>query len=167
MRLLLAALAWVVCVGGVALWTSARTAVGSGTPPARAGAEGVFTVEATVSFAAEPDLFALETEGEKAAALRVTVNGAEVLRAESRVLPGRPLVSAPAPAVFAGRNELFVQAHPPQRDLARSHAVRIRVLRDGEPVAERTFWTVPGTPLAETFPLDIPAAAAPGDAHGH
>jgi hypothetical protein len=78
---------------------------------------------------------------------------------------GKPVSGAPAPDVRVGRNEVFVQANPPEAALSRTHAVRLRVLRDGEPVAERTFWTEPGTPLSERFSLEVPAAQESGDGH--
>jgi hypothetical protein len=158
MRILLSLAIWVVFAGGVALFTSRRDARGPVESYARAPAKGIFAVEVTASFAAEPDPFALDTGKEKAAGLVVRVNGVEVLRA-THVTPGKALRAEPVPAVLEGKNELFVEASPPPDQLNRSHAIRIRVLRDGEPVAEKTLWSEPGTPVAAVFPLDVPASA--------
>ncbi|MEK7468905.1 MAG: hypothetical protein AAB074_16140 [Planctomycetota bacterium] len=160
MRFLLTALIWVVFVGSVALFTSRRDARGPVASYARAAAKGIFAVEVTASFTAEPDPFALDTGKAKPAGLVVRVNGVEAIRAAT-VKPGAAIRVEPVAAVLEGKNELFIEAYPPADQLNRSHAIRVRILRDGEPVAERTFWSEPGTPIATAFPLEVPAAGAP------
>ncbi|KAF0246339.1 MAG: hypothetical protein FD180_827 [Planctomycetota bacterium] len=160
MRFLLTAGIWIVFAGSVALFTSRRDARGPVESYARGPARGIFAVEVTASFAAEPDPFALDTGKEKAAGLVVRVNGVEAIRAAT-VRPGEALRAEPVKAVLVGKNELFIEAYPPQDQLNRSHAIRVRVLRDGEPVAEKTFWSEPGTPVAVAFALEVPAAGEP------
>lgn len=166
MRILLTAAIWVAFAGGVALFTARRDARGPVVSFERGPAKGVFAVEVTASFAASPDPFALDTGDVKAAGLVVRVNGVEAIRSAT-VEPGVALRAEPVAAVVEGKNELFVEASPPQDQLSRRHAVRVRVLRDGEPVAERTFWSEPGSPVAAAFPLDVPAAPREEDAHDH
>ena len=160
MRFLLTAAIWIVFAGSVALFTTRRDARGPVMSYARGPAKGVFAVEVTASFSAEPDPFALDTGKAKPAGLVVRVNGVEAIRA-ANVRPGEALRAEPVKAVLEGKNELFIEASPPQDQINRSHAIRVRILRDGEPVAERTFWSEPGTPIATAFPLEVPATAAP------
>jgi hypothetical protein len=168
MRVLLAAACWVAIVGGVAVFQASRAARGPARKYAAHTAAGIFAVEVVASFDSVPDPFALTAGGQKAAAIAVRVNGVEALRKVDGVRAGEALRAEPVPGVVVGRNELFLEANPPQDLISRTHALRVRVLRDGRPVAERTFWTDPGTPLAAAFPLDVPAATGPEeDRHDH
>lgn len=165
MRLILVAAVWVVFVGGVALYVARRDEHGDIASYEARPAAGTFSVEVTTSFPVEADPFALTAGGATAAGLILKVNGVEVLRRTEGVKVGEATVASPVPAVVVGKNELFIEAHPPQDQLLRSQAVRVRVLRDGEPVAEKTFWSEPGVPLSATFPLEVPAEAKKEGGH--
>jgi len=58
-----------------------------------------------------------------------------------------------------------VEANPPVTSAAQYHAVRVRVLRDGQVVGEHSSWSDPGARIADTFPLIV--AAELGKEHGH
>lgn len=168
MRLLLAAAVWVACVGGVALFMARRESRAPAASYAARPATGKFSVEVTASFDVEVDPFGLVTDDTPAAGLIVRVNGVEVLRRKDGVRAGAPVAVESVAAVIVGTNELYVEAHPPQDAVGRAHALRVRVFRDGQPVAERTLWSEPGTPVSGTFSLEIAeAAGAPEDRHDH
>jgi hypothetical protein len=94
-----------------------------------------------------------------------------VLRETKKLDAGKPVIVSPVDGVVIGLNEFFLTANPPQEAINRANAVRVRVLRDGQPIsgAEQTLWSVAGTAVEGTFTLDVPEPAAPneGDAHGH
>jgi len=68
-------------------------------------------------------------------------------------------------------NPPAAQPKPPgaEPDAARLYrAMRVRVLRDGAPVATETIWSEPGGAVQGVFDLVVPAEAAPSDStHSH
>ena len=68
-----------------------------------------------------------------------------------RDAPGDLVRVEPVPGLAAGVNELFVQASPPPEEWDRRHAVRIRIVREGGLVAEKTLWSESGGIVADTF----------------
>jgi hypothetical protein len=159
MRLVLSAAYWAVIVGGVALFIAQRDARRAAPVYVAEEAKGIFALDAVVSFSAEPDPFALDTGGAKAAGLVVRLNGRDVLR-EEKLKAGVAARAEAVTGVVVGKNELFVEANPPTDQLDRAHAVRVRVLRDGVPVAEATVWSEPGMPVAAPVSLDVPKAGS-------
>ena len=110
----------------------------------------------TTSFAVEPDPFALQSDaGEKPHALLVKLNGREILKRTESFPGGTPVQTDHVEGIVEGLNELYVEANPPLDQAGRSHAVRVRVLRDGRPVLERSFWSEPGARIATTFALSV------------
>ena len=73
------------------------------------------------------------------------------------------------PGVVEGENEFYFDANPNDDMLQRSCAVRVRIFRDGEAVADHSLWSEPGTKLATTFSLKVAPADDVGkaDPHGH
>lgn len=172
MRILGAFLAWVVIAGGVHLYLERRAPP----PPPEAyverHAEGVYALEVTPSFGVAPNVFELDLgDGSGKPALVVKLKGKEVLRETKKLEAGMPVLVAPLDDVVIGLNEFYVTANPPSETINRANAVRLRVLRDGQPLsgAERTLWSVAGTAVDGTFTLDVPESAVQNkdDAHGH
>lgn len=172
MRILGALLALVVIAGGVHLYLERRAPP----PPPEAyvvrKAQGVYALEVTPSFGVAPDAFALDLgEGESKPALVVKLKGKDVLRETKMLEPGKPVVVSPLDGVVIGLNEFYIAANPPAETINRANAVRVRVLRDGQPLdgAEQTLWSVAGTAVEGTFTLDVPEPAVQNedDAHGH
>lgn len=158
MRPLLAACIWIVLVGGLALYMGTQQAAPTPREFAPQEAGGVFALEVTTSFAAEPDPFALRLDdAQQAAAVLVRLNGKDVLRRTGRLDSGTPLRVEPIAGIVTGRNEFYVEANPPTDQPTQAHAVRVRVLRDGESVAERTLWSENGARIAATFELSVDA----------
>ncbi len=160
-RVIMAAAVWVVIVGGVGLYMNRRVDA----PPVQAvetrEAQGSYTLEVTPSFAAETDPFALTTDTSASpAALRVLVNGQVALERESEVAGGQPIRVDDVPGLIEGGNEFYVEANPPLSEGSRSHAVRVRILCDGEALAEHSLWSEEGGRIAATFRLAIEAAAS-------
>lgn len=117
-------------------------------------AQGKFSVDVTLTFDAAADEFSLEP-----AAVVVLHHGKEILLHKEPVPAGQSLVAADVPDVVAGRNEFYVKAAPAESDAGASHAVRVRILRDGLPVADETLWSAPGEPVEGTVMIDVPEHA--------
>lgn len=169
MRPLLAAAIWIILVGGLAAYMHGRDQA-LGIPEFRqTSASGDFALEATTSFAVEPDPFALQVdEATKPPALVVKLNGKSVLLITERLEAGTPIVAEKVGGIVEGPNELYVEANPPLEMAGKSHAIRVRLLRGGHTIAEKSFWSEPGSKIATTFTVNVgPAQAVPEDDHGH
>jgi hypothetical protein len=137
-------------------------------PPAQeveTSAAGIFSLDLTLTFDAGPDPFALDLDD--APSLLVEFRGQQLLRETGSVPAGQPIVIAPIRGVDQGKNEFFVKAVPADSNVDVSRAVRVRVLRDGEPISESTLWSEPGLPVQGKVDLVVPASAAPSDDHDH
>ncbi len=167
MRPVLAILIWVVLVGGLTAHMHARQKSNPAVSHEVHEATGVLTLEVTPTFDMEPDPFALQTDTQSAApALLLRVNGKEVLRRTERVERGMPIRVEPVPALIQGHNEIYLEANPPLEQADRSMAVRVRVFRDGQPVADQSVWSDAGSRIATAFPVEIAHEKAP-EAHPH
>ncbi|MBE7462319.1 MAG: hypothetical protein HS116_02390 [Planctomycetes bacterium] len=174
MRLALVAAIWAILVGGVHgylhLRTDARPA-----PDARferAEAAGRYELEVTASFSwraedAAPDPFALKAATSAAPPLAFKLDGQDLPVWSQPLEAGQPVRTAPLPGVKTGIVEFLVRAAPPPDEAQRRHALRLRLLRDGEALDERTFWTEPGLGLTATFAVRVDPAQGPWRAEGH
>lgn len=129
-------------------------------------AAGVFSVELTLTFNAGPDPFGLDRDN--ATAVEVMFRGQPLLRETGTVEAGTPLVVSPVQGVVEGPNEFFVSATPLDENTGLAHALRVRILRDGVPIAEQTLWSAPGQPVRG--PVAVSVAREPNEStetHGH
>lgn len=167
MRPALAVVIWVVLVGGLGLYVRSYEAVKTAQSFQPALAQGAYALEITPTFAAEPDPFALRTEdGEDPPALILKLNGKELLKLTERVGAGAPILVEPLTGLLEGSNEVYLEANPPIKETGRSNALRVRVLRDGIPVSDRTFWSGQGSKIARTLLINT-ASAQPQEEDGH
>lgn len=168
MRIVAAILIWVVLVGGVSLYMERREQI---TPPpeyVRPKAPGIYALDVTASFSVEPDPFAVQLDEKDApVALLLRMGEKELVRRTEKLEAGSLVAVDPIEGVVVGKNEFYIEANPPTEQLNRSHAVRVRIQRDGETVADRTFWTDPGSKLATAFVLEVAPDVAKEDDHGH
>lgn len=158
-RIGLVILLWAVMVGGFGQYMARRVPAAQAGPAALARSEAVYRLEVTPTFAAEADPFALQTgNGEEDVVLRVLLNGVEVLRRGQGIPAGQPVSVDRAPGVLAGANEFYLEASPPVSAGGQAHAVRVRLFRDGIPVADHTLWSEAGGRIAGAFTLEAPEA---------
>jgi len=169
MRPIVAALIWIVLVGGLTFYTHSREPVKALETVATQPVEGTLALEITPSFRAEPDPFALRDDTERtASALTIRVNGKEALRVTDRTEPGRVIRVEPVPGLIRGENEIYLEVNPPLSAGTGSHAVRVRVLQDGRKLQDRTFWSEPGSRIVETFRVKtVPEPQPEKQDHGH
>jgi hypothetical protein len=123
----------------------------------------MFAVEITLTFDAETDPFFTD----QPTSLRVMLGQIELLRRSDRIEAGSTLRIEPVASVAQGRNEFYVEAVPSSEATTGARAVRVRVLRDGEAVADQTLWAEPGEPVAGPVVVDVPRRAGEHPAHAH
>ena len=161
MRFLTVIVIWMVFVGGLSFYMNQREEAGAVREFQTIEAQGVYRLEITTSFDAEPDPFALDIDDTaNPSALLVQLGGEEILRREEGVKAGSSIVVSPIEGLTVGRNEFYIEASPPLDLAERSHAVRVRVFRDETALLDRTFWTEPGVRLATAFEIDIQSESA-------
>jgi hypothetical protein len=159
MRILLAAIIWVVLVGGLAWYMNQRTGAATVTTQERAEAPGIYAVTLTPTFSAAPDPFALRLSDDDAPpALLVRLNGDVIFEATDKLEAGETVVIETVSGIKVGENEFFIEAHPPGEEANQAHALRVAVLRDGDQLVEETLWSEPGLRLAAPLTLEITEA---------
>ncbi len=168
MRPFLVIAVWIVFVGGLTGYMHTREEASAVQEFRQTVAAGHFAVEVTASFAVEPDPFALNVETKKKKpALVLKVNGQEALSITERLDAGAPVVVEKVGGIVEGINELYVEANPPIESVGRVHAVRVRVLKDGRPLAQESLWSEPGNRIASTFKIKVGGSGpAQEDDHG-
>ncbi len=158
-RLALVAAIWVLVMGGTALFLH-LDAPGAGPRPLLPrpeAATGDHALEISTSFALARDPFALTVDADQGRALTVRLSGSIVLEADA-MPSGGVLRIAPIPGLLAGVNEFHVLATPPVDPGGQSevrHALRLRLLRGAEVVAEQTFWAEQGAPVSGTLHMHL------------
>jgi hypothetical protein len=155
MRPATAILIWIVLIGGLATYMHSREHSRSTASYELHHAKGVYALEITTTFPVEPDPFALRTDKGEAPALFVMLNGKEILRRTDRVEAGVPIRVDPVPGLVEGGNEFYLEANPPLESANLSYAVRVKLLRDGQPIMERSAWSEPGSKIAATFHVQV------------
>ena len=141
-------------------------------------AAGVFAIEVTLTFDAGPDIYTFdETSAE------VRFEGRNLLQETETIRAGEPIVISPVAGIAAttadreGRNELLVsvsgEESPPdefsaganQANVQRARAIRVRVLRDGEPLADETYWSEPDGRITGTLEFVVKPIEKGKNAH--
>jgi hypothetical protein len=164
MRPLYVLVVWVVILGGLWLYTTARNAVDRAVPTAVEiqPAPGNYELELTPTFDAigGVDPFALEPTAKPAIVARL--NGQEIVRFEQTAASGIPqrfTWDTERSPVQVGKNEVYVELSSPQGDASAFRGVRVRLLRDEAPIADEMLWSQPGAPVQGAVPIDVPATA--------
>jgi len=166
MRPIMAIAIWIILVGGFSLYLGHRETAPPVREQARPRAEGVYSIEIATTFAVEPDPFSLRIDDtQRPASLRVKLNGKEILRRTERIEAGTPIRLDAFPGVTDGANEFYIEAAAVEQT-GHPLALRLHVRRDGQPLAERVFWSEPGGKLTGTFLLRAGETSPGEDGHG-
>lgn len=175
MRIVLSLLISAGIVVGLSLFMQSRSDQSAPPDLLTRAVEDVLALEVTATFSAdpdsaEPDPFAPnfgapeeggDSSGPRRVPIAVEVAGKQRRYELSDVEAGIPAVIEPLEGLemgsdeMSGRNELVIEANPPEDVISQAHAVRVRILRDGQPIAEWTFWTERYAPLTEAFELTL------------
>lgn len=159
-------LVWGVLLGGLQGFLRLRGHAPKTLVAERETATGAYRLEVTLTFAVEPDPFALVTDAnDRPPALVIQLQGQDILRVTDRLEAGRPLVVTSVPGLKSGVNEFLVAAYPPQEEAWSANALRLRVLQDQRVLADHTVWSIPPEPILATMVVDIPAAAQSEEDH--
>jgi len=121
-------------------------------------ATGKYSAEITLTFDAQADEFALEPTS-----LVLKRQDQVLLKREGLVSAGEPIVVENIAGIVQGENEFYFQCVPKDDGRALARAVRIRVLRDGVPVADRTLWAEAGLVPQGAVVVEVPKTKA----HAH
>ena len=167
MRIIVVIIVWVVIVGGLSLFMSSQDKSAGESSFTIHDAEDTYSLEIVTTFAVETDPFALQTDDtDKPVALLVKVNGETVLKIEEDMESGESIVVDDISGLIVGRNEFYIEANPPLELSNVSHAIRLRVLKEQEILAEKSLWSEPGLKIADTLVLEIKEEMERGG-HGH
>lgn len=156
-RFILVISVWIVFVGGLGLYMYQRNAsTGKSIVPIEfKAAERVYTVEITPTFTAEPDPFALQTDEDELAALVLKLGDMELLSGIEQAEKGKTITVENVKGLVIGSNELYLEASPPIDQSDSSHAVRLRLLEDNIPIAEKTFWSENGSKVTGVLHFEL------------
>ena len=170
MRLFAAAIISICLLGGLSVYIHLkaqwRPAAPSYEPPPAAG---VYALEITPSFSPERDPFAQDVDDtqDAPAILRVSLGG-RVLVAEGGAIEAGKVIRVDAvEGIQVGKNHFLLVAAVPDDKLTGSHAVRIRILRDGVQVADQTVWSEPGHPVSGEVTLVVAPFDEVEESHDH
>ena len=145
MRPVLALVLTVAILGGMQLFMASQRGAGHdhhrGANVIRGAGE--YSVELTLTFDAGKDEFGLDAEGDAPSVL-LQLHGQTLLQRIDHVPSSATLEVKPVEGIVVGENEFYLQVAPADLLSLVPRAARIRVLRDGIPLAERTLWSSPG-----------------------
>ncbi|MDQ1239968.1 MAG: hypothetical protein QG577_2154 [Thermodesulfobacteriota bacterium] len=155
MRLVIAAIIWIIFIGGLSVYMQARESVEMAPDKTLQTAMGKFTIRVTTTFAPVPDPFALKTLEQSSSSLTVKLHGVKVLGPDSQPDADEFLFRADLPQLLAGRNEFYVEAYPDLRAASKANALRVEIMKDGVVLTDRTFWSEPGERIAGTLTTTV------------
>ncbi|MDG2380893.1 MAG: hypothetical protein P8N76_04410 [Pirellulaceae bacterium] len=158
MRLLFAFILVTCILGGMQLYMELRPQPKAYSTPKELLADGNFQFEITMTFAAGADSFALDVSDTPS--LLVSFRGVDLLREMKEIEAGKTLRIEDIEGVASGSNEFFVRASPRDSGTLVARAVRIRILRDGNPIVEESLWAEPGELVEGVVIIDVPAQAS-------
>lgn len=161
MRFLLCICIWIFFVGGLWAYTWQRDA-GLPKEPAQVAPlktlTGNYVLEITPGFSIEKDPFAL-TVGEDAdsSGLDIRLNGKPLVVNTDNISRGKVIKVTDGLVLTDGFNEFYVNASPPISEAHLDHGLRIRLLENGVPVADRTVWGGRGAAVAGSISVNLSA----------
>lgn len=118
-------------------------------------ASGEYAVDVTLTFEAGPDEFAIDDTGD-APSLLVQMNGQELLRRTDTISADEsPIELTTIEGVVVGTNEFFVQASPSDQESLAARCARVRIMQDGNTIADETIWSEAGDILQGTVTLEV------------
>lgn len=154
MRPMLAVLISATILGSVWLYlrSESRRTITPAMSPLQVAA-GQFDLDITLSFDAGPDRFALDAA--QTPSLIVEHLGEAILKRTDMISAGTPVRVEAVPQIQPGKNSFFVRCTPSESETPVARALRIRVWRDGTPVADSTLWSAPGAPCEGVVEVEI------------
>ncbi|ADD68905.1 conserved hypothetical protein [Denitrovibrio acetiphilus DSM 12809] len=152
MRFVLTIAVWAVILSAVGFLFSARSDIDRVQEVNGSTNTYPVTFELTTTFSVEEDPFALQID-DTASPFILTLDG-EVILSKKQGIKDREMFITEKYELKPGRHELFIKANP--SDTSLNNAVHIRVLQNGNPINENTYWFTPGQTVnaAHSFTLE-------------
>ena len=110
-----------------------------------------FSLEITCSCPVEADAFSLDS----ASGVSVRFLGKEIVSRE-RHAGTEPLVVNDLPGIESGNCTFSVRAIPAAGNIGRPNALRLKLLGNGEAIAEQTIWSRSEEPIVGELVLKVP-----------
>lgn len=158
MRIFFATIVWVVFIGGLTLYMYHRDYADDLADSFQENklVEKVYSLEVTPSFALESDPFALTMDRQKnSPVLLVRMGGHEILKVDDPLAIFETFTIKPLRGLLAGKNEIYIEANPSLNHSLTQNALRVRIIENGYPVAEKTIWSPPGAKVSGTFQFTL------------
>lgn len=153
MKFLFSVMIWILFVGGLWAYTSQRDADLPKTPVRVDAPEvltGNYVLEITPGFSSEHNPFALTLDDNSSQSphLGVRLNGRELIVGMSPFQRGK-VIQITSDLIFSRTiNEIYVTASPSMAETDLAHSLRVRLLNNGAPVVDQTFWSSGGAVVA-------------------
>jgi hypothetical protein len=189
MRILAAILIAVIVLGGTGLYIRFSESIAP--PPIdmrEEAADGSYSVDFTLTFDVDSNVFA----GFEEYAFRARLADTVLLESNERIPAGKPLRIDNVDGIKVGRNEIWVYASPAKETVknlseqnafigfddtnasvapdendnsqfAVDRAIRVRISRDGEVVAEKTLWSQDNQAVQGTIELLVAGDSTKSD----
>lgn len=157
MRIINSLLIWVIIIGGISVYMNHQR---SGEPHepdeiVTVDSAAPCTFELTATFSAEPDPFALSVGGEETGdALILKLGDKTLLKTSEAIQAGIPYIVGPVSDIKNEVNEVYLKASPPADNFDRHNALRLRVVQEGQTIAETTLWASPGELISGTLQFE-------------
>ena len=158
MRIIATIIVWVAFIGSMAFYMKQRDVAGYASDDIIQfkKATRVYALELTPSFVPESDPFALNLDNQNTTSpLIVKLGDREIFRISAPPDTVEYYRIEPLTHLHFGKNEIFVEASPPAGDYFTSNALRIRLMENGHPLAEKTIWSPPGAKISGTFQFNL------------
>ncbi|MCU0615140.1 MAG: hypothetical protein MUD09_08700 [Desulfobacterales bacterium] len=160
MRIFVTVIVWVVFIGGLSLYMKHRGSVNyleENTHQFKM-VEKVYALEVTPSFVLESDPFSLTMDSrDSSSILLVRLGNHEILNVDDPLTGSEAFTVEPLQGLIVGENEIYVEASPPLDNFTTQNALRVRIIENGFPLAEKTIWSPPGAKVSGTFQFTLKA----------
>jgi hypothetical protein len=173
MRIFVTVIVWVVFIGGLTLYMKHRDSVDylEDNFHEFKMVEKLYTLEVTPSFILESDPFALTIDRQDSppALLVVRLGDHEILKVDDPLTISETFTVEPLDGLVVGENEIYVEASPSVDHFTTQNALRVRIIENGYPLAEKTIWSPPGAKVSGTFQFTLKTDNNnfSGDNHDH
>lgn len=157
-----------VIIGGMYTYMSKRDAVRMAVePPAvlDSRVDKLLTVEITPTFSVEGDPFALQLEENTGSGFELKLNG-ETIPLQLAPVRGEVIRIDSLSGVRKGHNEVYVKGAPPVSESHLENGIRVKVMEDGQVIADKTIWSSDGALASGTVFFDFETAEQE-DSHDH
>ena len=155
MRFVLTISIWIIIVGGLWMYTSARDTglkrQAGGVLPVVDTVDETFVIEITPTFGVEKDPFALQTGDMPEKGVELRLNGQPLDLGGETMAHGKVFRLSGVTGVNIGYNEVYLKASPPVVENDSEHGVRLKIVQGDTIIADETMWSSGGSLVSGTL----------------